>query len=143
MVVGNNRTEENDFAIVQSRRICNPMIYFCFALEHDDYTTMNILKMTDYPFSIFSVSSVFLNSLLFCVISTVLWGGATSICDGIIIGPATTITSHYDSFCSTIIFHDTQMCESQYSRKIEAFEGLNRAMVDQKIFHVRWEKRRK
>ena len=84
MVVGNNRTEENDFAIVQSRRICNPMIYFCFALEHDDYTTMNILKMTDYPFSIFSVSSVFLNSLLFCVISTVLWGGATSICDGII-----------------------------------------------------------
>ena len=26
-----------------------------------------------------------LNSLLFCLISTVLWGGATSICDGIII----------------------------------------------------------
>ena len=38
----------------------------------------------DYPSSIFSVSFVFLNSLLFCLISTVLWGGATSICDGII-----------------------------------------------------------
>ena len=38
----------------------------------------------DYPFSIFSVSFVFLNSILFCVISTVLWGGATSIFDGII-----------------------------------------------------------
>ena len=32
----------------------------------------------DYPFSIFSVSFVF------CVTLTVLWGGATSICDGII-----------------------------------------------------------
>ena len=39
----------------------------------------------DYAFSIFSVSFVFLNSLLFCLISTVLWGGATSICDGIIV----------------------------------------------------------
>ena len=36
------------------------------------------------PFSIFSVYFVFLNSLLFCVISTVQWSGATSICDGII-----------------------------------------------------------
>ena len=38
----------------------------------------------DYPYHIFSVSFVFLNSLLFCVISTVQWSGATSICDGII-----------------------------------------------------------
>ena len=33
----------------------------------------------------FSISFVFLNSLLFCVISTVQWSGATSICDGIIL----------------------------------------------------------
>ena len=39
----------------------------------------------DYPFSISSVSFVFLISLLLCAISTVLWGGATSICDGIIL----------------------------------------------------------
>ena len=38
----------------------------------------------DYPSSIFLVSFVFLSSLLFCLISTVLWSGATSICDGII-----------------------------------------------------------
>ena len=38
----------------------------------------------DYPSYIFSVSFVFLNSLLLCVISTVQWSGATSICDGII-----------------------------------------------------------
>ena len=38
----------------------------------------------DYPSYIFLISFVFLNSLLFCLISTVLWGSATSICDGII-----------------------------------------------------------
>ena len=27
---------------------------------------------------------MFLNSLLFCLIATVLWSGATSICDGFI-----------------------------------------------------------
>ena len=43
------------------------------------------LLTLDYPSYIFSVSFVFLNSLLFCVISTVQWSGATSICDGIII----------------------------------------------------------
>ena len=42
--------------------------------------------MPDYPSYIFSISFVFLNSLLFCVISTVQWSGATSICDGIIYG---------------------------------------------------------
>ena len=42
------------------------------------------LSMPDYPSYICSISFVFLNSLLFCVISTVQWGGATSICDGII-----------------------------------------------------------
>ena len=36
---------------------------------------------------------------------------------------------------TTIIYHDTDMCQSQSPRKIEAFEGLNRGMVDQKIFH--------
>ena len=40
--------------------------------------------MPDYPSHIFSISFVVLNSLLFCVISTVQWSGATSICDGII-----------------------------------------------------------
>ena len=43
-----------------------------------------LLSMLDYPSYIFSVSFVFSNSLLFCVISTVQWSGATSICDGII-----------------------------------------------------------
>ena len=42
------------------------------------------LSTPDYPSYIFSISFVFLNSLLFCVISTVQWSGATSICDGII-----------------------------------------------------------
>merc|ERR1712210_307232 len=42
------------------------------------------LTTPDYPSYIFSISFVFLNSLLFCVISTVQWSGATSICDGII-----------------------------------------------------------
>ena len=36
---------------------------------------------------------------------------------------------------TTIIYHDTDMCQRQSPRKIEAFEGLNRGMVDQKIFH--------
>ena len=40
-------------------------------------------KMTSALHLNFSV--VFLNSLLFCVVSTVQWCGATSICDGIII----------------------------------------------------------
>ena len=43
------------------------------------------LSTPDYPSYIFSISFVFLNSLLFCVISTVQWSGATSICDGIIV----------------------------------------------------------
>ena len=43
------------------------------------------LSMPDYPSYIFSISFVFLNSLLFRVISTVQWSGATSICDGIIL----------------------------------------------------------
>ena len=43
------------------------------------------LSTPDYPSHIFSISFVFLNSLLFCLISTVLWSGATSICDGIIL----------------------------------------------------------
>ena len=47
----------------------------------------------DYSFCIFSVSFVFLNCLLFCVISTVLWGGATSICDGIIFVGGHTVTT--------------------------------------------------
>ena len=42
------------------------------------------LSTPDYPSYIFSISFVFLNSLLFRVISTVQWSGATSICDGII-----------------------------------------------------------
>ena len=42
------------------------------------------LSMPDYPSYIFSISFVFLNRLLFCVISTVQWSGASSICDGII-----------------------------------------------------------
>ena len=42
------------------------------------------LSTLDYPSYIFSVSFVFLNSLLFCVISTVQWSSAISICDGII-----------------------------------------------------------
>ena len=45
------------------------------------------LSTLDYPSYIFSVSFVFLNSLLFCVISTVQWSGATSIFDGIILIP--------------------------------------------------------
>ena len=36
------------------------------------------------PFCNFSVSFVILDSLLFCVVSTVQWCGASSICDGII-----------------------------------------------------------
>ena len=44
----------------------------------------DVRRPTDYPFCIFSVSFVFLNSLVFCLVSTVLWSGATSICDGII-----------------------------------------------------------
>ena len=42
------------------------------------------LSTPDHPSYIFLISFVFLNSLLFCLISTVLWGSATSICDGII-----------------------------------------------------------
>ena len=45
------------------------------------------LSTPDYPSYIFSISFVFLDRLLFGVISTVQWSGATSICDGIIFIP--------------------------------------------------------
>ena len=55
-----------------------------FAPKARRLTFCTRLSTLDYPSYIFSVSFVFLNSLLFCVISTEQWSGATSICDGII-----------------------------------------------------------
>ena len=55
-----------------------------FAPKARRLTFCTRLSTLDYPSYIFSVSFVFLNSPLFCVISTEQWSGATSICDGII-----------------------------------------------------------
>ena len=40
-------------------------------------------------------------------------------------------------WCRTIRYHDTEMCESQSSEKIDTLQGLRRATDDKKIFHVR------
>jgi len=72
---------------------CSPVVHqlftSCSPLVHQLFTSCSpvvhqFLSTLDYPSYIFSVYFVFLNSLLFCVISTVQWSGATSICDGII-----------------------------------------------------------
>ena len=65
----------------------------------------------DYPSSIFLVSFVFLSSLLFCLISTVLWSGATSICDGIILV----------IFMSTLFSLNSVLCSSRNHIKENLF----------------------
>ena len=62
-----------------------------------------------YPSYIFSISFVFLNSPLFCVISTVQWSGATSICDGIISFRLIKSSNIQECFEAKIIFKNNHI----------------------------------